>query len=401
MKRILFAIPLPYGPDWGFWTRDSGLVVLALRKMGYDAWLVALGDSTTVTEGQPVLPISLEDMRSSDWWRGQRPDAAILNTWSAPRYDAIRKAALAATPCVVERLDTDGARSARLLPKPYFICSWGGYSDKLPAYARWLAPFPAAARTGLLYLLPGLMDARIVATIRQLPAAIAESPIAAERMQDMIQTFSGARHQIKVIPHPVNEDVIRYTGCPKENRIITVGRWNTFQKDFPLLRKVLEAFLQRHPEWEAVVVGSGVSARDRVTRNGAEEWRRRMTYHEKLTHEQLAVEYSRSKIYLMVSRFESFCIAAAEALCCGCSVVGSCDVPSSSYFAETQSGDVAAVRTPKAFLETLDREVESWTKGKRNPETIASVWRERAGCEAVARTTMSFLEDVLPLNLKI
>jgi len=34
------------------------------------------------------------------------------------------------------------------------------------------------------------MDARIVATIRQLPAAIAESPIAAERMQDMIQTFS-------------------------------------------------------------------------------------------------------------------------------------------------------------------------------------------------------------------
>jgi glycosyltransferase involved in cell wall biosynthesis len=390
MKRILFAIPIPYGPDWGFWTRDSGLVVLALRKMGYDAWLVALGDASTVTTDRPILPVSLETMKSADWWRAQRPDAVVLNTWSAPRYDAIRRAALAATPLVVERLDTDGARSARLFPKPYFMQAWGGYEDNLPARGRWLAGPLAAAKTAFLYLFPAFMDYRMIATMKQLPGLIAESPVAAERMQGMIQTFSGARLRIEVIPHPVNEDVIRYTGCEKENRIISVGRWASVQKDFSMLQKVIEGFLRSHPGWEATVVGAGIPT-DQLSRIDQAQ---RITYHEKLTHEQLAVEYSRSKIYLMVSRYESFCIAAAEALCCGCSVVGSSAVPSSYYFAETQSGHVAAMRTPKSFLETLDREVGCWTNGERNPKVIASVWRERSGNAAVARNTLAFLEDV-------
>jgi glycosyltransferase involved in cell wall biosynthesis len=369
------------------------LVVLALRKMGYDAWLVALGGPMTVTTDRPILPVSLETMKSADWWRAQHPDAVVLNTWSAPRYDAIRQAALAATPRVVERLDTSGARSARLFPKPHFVGLWGTYAEKLPAYARWLAPALAAARTALLYSLPGLMDVRMVATMRRLPAVIVESPVAAARIEQMFKTFSGVNHRVARIPHPVNEEAIHYNGTPKENQIITVGRWATLQKDFPMLRKVLKGFLQRHPDWRATVVGSGVSIRDR---NGAKEWRQRITFHEKLTHEQLAVEYSRSKIYLMVSRYESFCIAAGEALCCGCSVVGSCAVPSSYYFAETQSGHVAETRTSKAFLKTLDQEVECWTKGERNPEAIASVSRKRMGSHAVAQATLALLEDILP-----
>ena len=43
MKKILFAIPIPFDSPGGFWTRDSGLLVLALRDMGYDAWLITLG----------------------------------------------------------------------------------------------------------------------------------------------------------------------------------------------------------------------------------------------------------------------------------------------------------------------------------------------------------------------
>jgi glycosyltransferase involved in cell wall biosynthesis len=396
MKRILFAIPIPYGPDWGFWTRDSGLVVLALRKMGYDAWLVALGDASTVTTDRPVLPVSLETMKSADWWKAQRPDAVVLNTWSAPRYDAIRRAALSATPRVVERLDTSGANSARLFPKAHFVGSWGRQTEKLPAYARCLAPVLAAARTALLYSFPGLMDARMVATMRQLPAVIVETPVAAARIGQMFKIFSGSNHRVAMIPHPVNDGAMHYDRTPKENRIITVGRWASWQKDFPLLRKVLKGFLQRHPDWRATVVGSGVPARDRAAGNGSEEWRQRITYHEKLTHEQLAGEYNKSKIYLMVSRYESFCIAAGEALCCGCSVVGSSAVPSSYYFAETQSGHVAETRTAKAFLNTLDQEVGCWINGERNPEAIASVSRKRMGSHAVAQTTLALLENILP-----
>jgi glycosyltransferase involved in cell wall biosynthesis len=390
LTRILAVIPLIYGDAFGFWNRDVGLFVRTLRSMGYDAWLVALDDPGQIPGAdKPVIRATLEELGDPAWWKKQQPDGVILNTWSAPRYDAMRKAALSATPCVLERLDTDGARSARLFPKPYFNHYWGNYAEELPVGFRWLARPVAAARTVLLSLFPAMMDTRMVATMTQLPGLIAESPIAAERIQRMILTFSGKKERIEVIPHPVNEDSIHYTGTPKENRIITVGRWATVQKDFPMLQKTLQGFLQRHPDWEVTVVGGGIPAGQlsRIDPGG------RITHHEKLNHEQLAMEYGRSKIYLMVSRHESFCIAAAEALCCGCSVVGSSSVPSSYYFADPQSGSVAAPRTPNAFAEALDREIEAWNKGERNPGSIATRWLGRAGAKAVARSTLAFLES--------
>jgi glycosyltransferase involved in cell wall biosynthesis len=396
MKRILCALPLPYGPNWGFWTRDAGLMVLTLRDMGYDAWLVALGDASTDTSNRPVLAVALGDLSRPEGWQAQRPDAVVLSTGSSPRHDAMRRAALTATPRVVERLDTDGIRSARLFPRPYFIRAMGGYLDRRPARGRWLAPIVAAARTALLYAFPRLMDVRMVKTMRQLPAVIAESPIAADRIQQMFLTFSGAKHHVAMIPHPVNENVLNYNETEKENQIISVGRWDSFQKDYPLLREVLQGFLERHPDWRGVVVGGGVPEEDRIPRDDARAWRNRLTFHAHLNHEQLAQEYNRSKIYLMVSRYESFCIAAAEALCCGCSVVGSSDVPTSYYFAEKESGRVASPRTLTTLLQALDAEVESWANGKRKPGEIAAVSRARTGSRAVCAATLALLEEILP-----
>ena len=389
LKRILFALPIPFGHRWGFWTRDAGLAVLTLRKLGYDAWLVALGDATTETEGQPVLCVPLEEMSNAAWWKSQAPDAVVLCTWSLPRFDAVREAALAVTPNVVERLDTSGNRSCRLFPRACFIESWGAYRDKLQGFARTLA-FPLAlAKTAILYGFTGLLDAPMARSMSMTRALIVESPVAATRIQQIMARFAGNDQRIVVIPPPIDADALHYDGTPKQNRIIAVGRWDSAQKDYPMLIKVLEGFLKRHPDWEATVVGSGVP-----TGAGTEEWQRRITYRSGLSHEELAPEYNRAKIYLMVSRYESFCIAAAEALCCGCSVVGSSDVPSSYYFAETQSGMVAAKRTDSDFGETLDLEVAAWASGARDPAKIAPLWRDRAGSEGVSRAMVALLEEV-------
>ena len=385
MKRILCVLPIPYGPNWGFWTRDAGLTVLTLRDMGYDAWLVALGDETTDTTNRPVIALPVEELSRPEWWQAQKPDAVMLSTGSAPRHDAMRKAALSVTPRVVERLDTSGARSARLFPWAVFIQTIGAYQDRLPAYAHGLAVLAAAARTALLYAFPQLMDERMVATMRRLPAMMAESPIAVERMQRMCQTFSGHRHRIALIPHPINEAEIHYDGTPKENLLITIGRWESYQKDYPLLRKIIQGFLERHPDWKAMVVGRGLPEADLHPQKITEEWRTRVTFHAKLEHVDLAKAYNRSKIYLMASRYESFCIAAAEQLCSGGSVVGSCDVPTSYYFSENQGGRVADPRTLPSFLDTLDAEVHSWAQGERDPESISALALSRTGTSAVAK----------------
>ena len=143
LHRIFAVIPLVYGDNLGFWDRDVGLLVRTLRSLQYDAWLVALGDPAQV--GNPDLPViraTLDQLGAPAWWQKQKPDGVVLNTWSAPRYDAIRNAALTATPRVVERLDTDGARSARLFPKPLFYQLWGTYADKPPGGLPWLAKPP-------------------------------------------------------------------------------------------------------------------------------------------------------------------------------------------------------------------------------------------------------------------
>jgi glycosyltransferase involved in cell wall biosynthesis len=393
MKRILCVLPIPYHHDWNFWIRDAGLTVLTLREMGYDAWLVVLGDATTDTSNRPVMAVSVEDLRQPEWWKKQRPDAVVLSTGSGPRYDAVRKGALSATPRVVERLDTDGGRSYRLYPRENFITSTGSYLDCLPAPIRWLAPAVAAVRTALLYTFPALLDVRMVETMRQLPAVMAESPMAVERMQKMFETFSGKKHRVAMIPHPVNEDVLRFDDSPRMNQVISVGRWESYQKDYPMLRKVLQGFLERHPDWTAVVVGSGAPEADSASSNQREEWLKQVTFHSRLSHEKLALEYNCSKIYLMVSRHESFCIAAAEALCCGCSVVGSSAVPTSHFFAQAQSGRVATPRSSAAFLKALDEEVISWSDGERMPKLIASAYRAQTGTHAVAAAIVSLLEE--------
>ena len=320
--------------------------------------------------------------------------AVVMSTGSAPRHDGMRKAALSATPVVVERLDTSGTRSARLFPRSYFIQATGIDLDRLPSYAQWLAPIAAAARTALLYVFPQLMDKRMVETMRRLPAVTAESPIAVERMQLMFRTFSGKPHRVEMIPHPVNEAELFYDGSPKENLIVSVGRWNSYQKDYPMLKKVLKGFLERHPDWRAIVVGGGVPEAESASRGNAEDWRTRITYHDKLEHSDLGKIYNRAKIYVMVSRFESFCIAAAEAICCGCSVVGSCDVPTSPYFAEKQAGRVADPRSAPAFLDCLDAEVDSWAAGERNPKTISSYAKARVGTNAVCEATVALLKSI-------
>ena len=393
LQRLFFVLPLPYSPDGGFWPRDCGLVVRVLREKGYEAWLAALGDASTETEGQPVIAATLAELSTAAWWKAQRPDGVVLTGWSAPRFDGIRKAALAATPRVIERLDTAGFRSARLFPRRYFEIMRVQYTDAGRPGFRSVAVPLALARTAACYAFPRLMDVPMARTMSQLPGLIVESPIAAQNIRRMIERFAPPAPRIEVIPHPVNSADMRYTGVPKENLLVSVGRWEAYQKDFPMVHRVLRGFLEKHPDWRAVVVGGGVP--DSIARPAAPRpWARRMIFHDRLEHAELGTIYNRAKIYLMASRDESFCIAAAEALSCGASVVGSDAVPSSSYFAEPASGRVAAPRSCEAFCRALDQEVRSWENGERDPAAIARTWARRVAAEQVAARTIEFLESI-------
>ena len=105
----------------------------------------------------------------------------------------------------------------------------------------------------------------------------------------------------------------------------------------------------------------------------------------RLDHQELNSYLRASKVYLLTSHSETFNIAGAEALCCGCSVVGPAQIPSSAYFAGKESGSISYIRNATHMSDALMAEVDEWNNQRRDPERISAQWVAELGAEAVAK----------------
>jgi NAD(P)-dependent dehydrogenase (short-subunit alcohol dehydrogenase family) len=53
--------------------------------------------------------------------------------------------------------------------------------------------------------------------------------------------------KIHRVPHPIQTDIFKFDpAIPKKNQIISVGRWESYQKNLPLLLKTLRTFLDKN-----------------------------------------------------------------------------------------------------------------------------------------------------------
>ena len=394
-QRILALLPIPYSDRGGFWFRDAGLVVATLREMGHDAWLVALPGPDSAETKQPVIQASLAELVQPEWWRAQKPDAVISLMWGASRYASVRRSALTVTKRFIEKLDTDGIRSPRIWLREYFLATRTQFSDT--GRYRWFPPLGwlrALAQTVVLYCFPRVLDRRVALCLAELPVVNAESPVAAERIERLIGWWSPTLPRITAIPHPVDErDLVAPASVERRQRVVAVGRWDAHQKNFPLLLRTLSAFLKDHPDWDAVIVGGLLDRMERIRGLLAVEVRERVKFTGPIPHTELAGHLYSSRILLVTSKHESFHIAAAEALCCGCSVVGPGAIASMVYFTGSDSGTLAIRRDMVSLCEALGAEVRAWKEGHRDPERIAAVWRPRVGAKAVVEQMLEVLGD--------
>lgn len=391
--RIFALLPIPYGSDWGYWNRDLGLIVRTLRDMGYDAWLVAIySEKGTRRDGEPVITATLEQLHDPAWWKSQNPAAAILNLWGASRWDGIRAAARQATPLLLEKLDTAGIFSPRHWFLRYIYEGyWQSRDSGTPAA---IAAMKNFFRACILFLLPGMLDKKRVACLSRMRAIAAETPVAAERTRLYMQSFGSPHANVLCIPHPVDTGSLstQHAAPEKENIIISVGRWQSYQKNFPLLMQVLPGFLASNPEWSADILGALPADAGARLASLPPDVASRIRLRGPLPHAELGDYYRRAKIFLMSSRFESFNIAAAESLCCGCSVVGSPHIASIPFFTGRNSGTPAANYSAGALLAALETEAAAWAQGRRDPATIAADWKNLVSEKAVARKALEALE---------
>lgn len=400
-RRILTFQPLVFTPgDERFLVTNLGALVVALNQLGHTAGQVALRSSSSasaerIVEG--VLTCSREEASSAAWWLKQNPWAVISNTWGAPRFDPIRKAILETTPRLIDRLDSDGNRSPRTDLPIYVHAMWSRLRDmqNKPAH-RLLSPLIPFGHAATHLAFPGILDRRQAEVLSQIPIVTAESPIAAERIVRFQRDFGFSGANICVSPFPVNEANLDVSlrSSTKLNRIVSVGRWAAHQKNFPMMLQVLGTFLRSTPDWDAILPGSRPDNWKKLLKRYCSGVENRISIPGPLPHAKIYEEFGNSKIFLMTSRHESFGIAAAEALCLGCSVVGPAHIPSVPWFCGSDSGSVATIYTNNGLLDALAAEVRSWTSGGRNPETIANIWRGRVSASNVGRDLVNMLENL-------
>ena len=319
--KILLYTDLTIRLDQLFWHRDLGLLTKAFRALGHDALLVVhpAGDASSKInnpksniQDDPVLWVSQQDVLSPCWWKDHYPDLVILGLWTRPKYDPIRRAAFSATPRVIERADSDGMRTAS--------CGLLTYAKRRFDYSRDLTyswPSPLSILASIFYSFASILatpwiETRLARTLKLLPAIAVETPHATLLWKSLSTRLGVDPSKIHCVPHPIQTDIFKFDpAIPKKNQIISVGRWESYQKNLPLLLKTLRSFLDKNPSWNSVVIGSGLPPKSPHPR---------ITLLPPTSPEQLAPMMQESKIFLSSSRYESFGLAAAEAVSCGCLV---------------------------------------------------------------------------------
>ncbi len=193
--------------------------------------------------------------------------------------------------------------------------------------------------------------------------------------------------KILVVPHPVRlgcDSQVQPVGSRKR-QIVAVGRWDSYAKNTALLVRTLEIVLSASPEVSAIIAGSGSDAVIKALRRVPESIARRIQVEGFMNHDKLLELYGMSQVFLLSSRSESFNIAAAEALCMGCSIAAPPQIPTASWFCGGGSGSIATNYKAWDLADAALVEIANWEDGRRIPEEIAHQWRSAVGIEGCAR----------------
>jgi len=263
------------------------------------------------------------------------------------------------------------------------VAAW----DRAPSGWKLFSAFVTTGKCLAYELAAPCLQNRLHRTLSLLPFFLAETPTATLRLQRLAQKLGTPAEKFRHIPHPIDTQVFHrpHPAPPKRPVIVSVGRWQALQKDWPLLMATLRSFLAQRPEFEVVVFGPGAaypSPHPRITLRGS------------APANAIARELQAAQILFFSSRYESLLLAGAEALCCGCSVVGPREVVSADYFTSFFGGSPPAPRSPRKLAGALLREADEWHQSRRDPQAIASRAASHFSYLHVAQTILGLFWEI-------
>lgn len=398
MKRIYTAVFRPWHTPYAWFSRDSGLVTEGLRRIGVESRLVIM-DTPGMDQDERFLPATREQFTSSNFWRSLKLDTVVLQGGGDAGIDPVSRAIKDSGAKLFLRLDTDGVVAPQV--DPYLYCYnlwwWLAYHHRHPAIIL------ALAKATMKTLLPVRFGpGRIVNRLKLGDRLLVESRVAGARLQRLLAAFASLEVAMRVIhlPIPAADEWCYKPDVPKEDLIVSVARWYDAQKDAKKLIRVLARVLAMHPKFSAIIIGDGDDFLNQLIQRHALSVAHRIHVTGRMAHERIPEHERRAKIFLCTSRAESMSIASAEALCCGCSVVGPAEIASMHEYTSTESGTLAWTRRTSDFADAVSAEIAGWSTGRRDPSAISSRFRRMLSCEAIAGSLCELLESKTATNAR-
>lgn len=345
-------------------SRDPVTIATGLSANGFDVTLVSRSsDPPSQIEGLPVIGLG-------SWFESlsikNLPDCVIAISRFDKRLSPVIEVLQGFGVPVILKGDTDGTLGYPLIPNFLRAVS--------PFASFWNMLVHAAIR-----LLPRVYVKPKLYQISMANAVVFESPLAGSNISAVMCSAGSAAEldKLELIPNSLAESFFSAPAHKKIEQtisVVAVGRWlDRRPKGTDLLEQTCIAASQLANDMKFTFVGEGSKDLAEKLKNAsgrdcfeAVEW---------LTSEELAELYRSTHISLVTSRVESFSLSAAEALCCGNSIVSTPLEPLYFLCQGGRTGSVAKNFSSSAIVGALMHEVALWRKGERDSLEIANYWQ--------------------------
>lgn len=393
--RWFTCTPLPFGGGPDFFARDSGLLSRGFRKIGVESMAVMPGERKPEDEAD-LIRTDYANLESAEWWRAHKLDGVVLYAWGAPRYRRVAKAIHDSGTRLVLNQDSSGMVSplSGIWPWLREQAALNGGRASPRTTIRTAAAIAKGITLGLLRT-----DPLRAAHLRQGDIIAALHPEAAENFRRLCWIYGGKKlaARVAVIPHAISPSLAyELSSPPKQNRIIAIGRWDdVIQKRPALLTEVIGRLLSQDVHVAVDIVGNLTEQIERWHHRLPPNISQRVLLHGKLPHGEIRCLLQAARILFCPSAYESFHIASAEALCCGCSVVAA-DMPAMAsfrWFVSRESGTLATTDDAQGHLDALERELALWATGRRDPLAVSETWTATLHADKVAERIIKVIAE--------
>ena len=383
--RIYSCTPVRFPGDELYFLRESGMFCRGLQEIGIDSKAVMPGPPMS-SDLPDIIRTEYVNLESSEWWKEHNLDGVILYSWAAPRYNGVVESISRAGIPVCVVMDTDGLISRQANSIEWYRRSW----EQTFVVKDWM-------RETLKQIIDNSISytaKRRVLHYMSATAVTVPTPLGVLWVKREAATVGTAdlAERIFYLPHP-QSSIFRYSMQEKSRIVFTVARW--LPEDWPqknplVLIETYRRFLGSHPDWKGLIVGRGASSLVQTLGLKAIAG---LDFCEQMCAEDLSVLMSKARIGFWSSRWEGQQGTAAQALCCGCSVVShsSPHMTCFRHYVSRSSGRLATRNESSALADELTLEAASWENGERDPERISAVWCAEFHAKHVAERAVSLL----------